>query len=83
MHSNTPLVRRLLLFGVPLAVAALGLIHPGGVTNPGHEGDTIYHELRDQADLFIAVHLVQLVVFGLSASPCGSCCAEFGGRQPR
>ena len=65
MHSNTPLVRRLLLFGVPLAVAALGLIHPGGVTNPGHEGDTIYHELRDQADLFIAVHLVQLVVFSL------------------
>jgi hypothetical protein len=63
--QHNPVVRRLLLFGVPLAVAVLGLIHPGGVTNPGHDGDTIYEQLRDQADLFIAVHLLQLVVFGL------------------
>ena len=67
MYQHNPLVRRLLLFGVPLAVAALGLIHPGGATNPGHDGDTIYEQLRDQADLFIAVHLLQLVVFSLLA----------------
>ncbi len=67
MNSENPFVRRLLLFGVPLAVAALGLIHPGSLTNPADDGDTIFIQLRDQADLFIVVHLVQLVVFGLLA----------------
>jgi hypothetical protein len=64
---DNPLARRLLLFGVPLAVAALGLIHPGSITNPAPDGGTIFRQLQDQADLFIGVHLVQLVVFGLLA----------------
>lgn len=59
--------RRLLFYGVPLAVAALGLVHPGGITNPAADGDTFLHMLGHQADLFVMVHLLQLVVFGLLA----------------
>lgn len=67
VHLSNPLVRRLLLFGVPLAVIALGLIHPGGMTNPGNDGDTTFEQLSDQAGLFVAVHLLQLLVVGLLA----------------
>jgi hypothetical protein len=67
MRLENPFVRRLLLFGVPLTVAALGLIHPGSLTNSVPDGDTLFQQLRDQADLFIVVHLVQLVVFSLLA----------------
>lgn len=57
--------RRLLLYGVPVAVAALGFVHPGGITNPAADGDTLLHMLGHQADLFVVVHLLQLAVFGL------------------
>jgi hypothetical protein len=67
MHVESPLMRRLLLFGVPLAVLVLGLFHPGGLTNPAGDGDTLFEQLRDQAGLFIVIHLIQLVVFGLLA----------------
>ena len=62
------LPRRCLLFGVPLLVGIFSLIHPGSLTNPGHDDEEgIYAQLADQADLFIAVHIVQLVLFPLLA----------------
>jgi len=60
--------RRALLFGVPLAVGAVSLIHPGSVANPTHDHETGYYaQLGDKADLFIAVHIVQMILFGLLA----------------
>jgi hypothetical protein len=66
--GTSTLLRRCLLFGVPLAVAVFSLIHPGSLSNTGHEdAEGIYDQLADQADLFIAVHIVQLFLFGLLA----------------
>jgi len=59
-------LRRTLLLGVPLAVGAISMIHPGSVTNPGHEHEEgLYAQIGDQAELFIAVHVIQMVLFGL------------------
>lgn len=60
------LLRRILLLGTPLVAGVVSVIHPGSLTNPGHEHeDGIYAQIGDQANLFLGVHVVQLVVFGL------------------
>lgn len=62
------LLRRTLLLGVPLAAGAVSVIHPGSMTNPGHEHEEgLYAQIGDQAELFIAVHVIQMVLFGLLA----------------
>lgn len=62
------IARRALLFGVPLAVGAVSLIHPGSIANPTHDDETgHYAQLGDKADQFIAVHIVQMILFGLLA----------------
>jgi hypothetical protein len=62
------LLRRVLLLGVPLAVGVVSVIHPGSLTNPGYEDEEgHYAQIGDQADLFITVHIIQMVLFGLLA----------------
>jgi hypothetical protein len=67
-RATGTLLRRTLLLGVPLAVGVISVIHPGSMTNPGHEHEEgHYAQIGDQADLFIAVHIIQMVLFGLLA----------------
>lgn len=51
-------VRRLVLLGTPLALAALFWVHP-------HTGDDAYAALGPVADTWFAVHLLLLPLFGL------------------
>jgi len=51
--DRNPLVRRAVLFGVPLSYAVLGALHP--MSNP---------EVNDPTTLWIGLHVVQLVLIG-------------------
>jgi hypothetical protein len=75
------LLRRILLFGVPLVVGVTSVIHPLSLTNPGHEHeDGIYAQLGDEAGLAVGVHVVQLVMFGLLALSVWVAIRELRGR---
>jgi hypothetical protein len=52
-RDRSSVARRAVLIGVPLAYLVLGLLHP--TANP---------EVGDETDLFIALHLAQLVLIG-------------------
>ncbi len=55
--------RTALVVGVPTAWAVVALIHPMG------GGGSVYEELRDKADLWLGVHIAQLVLsVGLGAA---------------
>lgn len=75
------LSRRLLLLTVPVVVGVVSVIHPGSLTNPFHEHEEgIYDQLGDEAGLFVAVHIVQLIAFGLLALSVWVAIAGLRGR---
>lgn len=56
-HPVGDVVRRLILVGVPLALAVVMWIHP-------HSGEEVYANLAPVADTFLAAHLAAYVLFG-------------------
>lgn len=61
--ARRPMWRPALFIGVPLAWIVVALIHPMG------DGGTVYGHLHDKADLWLGVHVAQLVLsLGLGAA---------------
>lgn len=59
---NSQLLRRFILLGVPLLALIATLIHPRFDQNSG-----VYDVLAPQVELWVGLHIVQLVIFGLLA----------------
>jgi hypothetical protein len=53
------LLRRVILFGTPAVALIATIIHPN------FDPSNTYNTLAPQADLFVALHIVQLAIFGL------------------